>query len=144
MDLYLDTSALMKLYLEEPESDVVRASIGAADACVTSVAAYPEARAALAAAGRDRRLDRRGLARAVEALDADWATLGAFGLTRELALAAGALAEQYRLRGYDSVHLATYLHIARGKAGELRFLCFDRAHSRAAAIALRQVVAGNG
>ena len=55
--LYLDTSALVKLYVRERGSARVRAQVGKADAIATSVVAYAEARAAFArhaarAAGR--------------------------------------------------------------------------------------------
>ena len=46
MSLYLDTSALVKLYVAEAGSDQVRQSVRAAERVVSSRVAYREARAA--------------------------------------------------------------------------------------------------
>ena len=48
MILYLDTSALVKLYVREHGSAAVRALVERADVVATSVVAYAEARAAFA------------------------------------------------------------------------------------------------
>jgi hypothetical protein len=54
--LYLDSSALVKLVVEDHGSDVAAALWDGADAVISSGLAYPEVRAALAAAGRDDRI----------------------------------------------------------------------------------------
>jgi predicted nucleic acid-binding protein len=46
--LYLDTSALVKIYVEEPKSAVVRENVKQAEGIATSRIAYAEARAAFA------------------------------------------------------------------------------------------------
>lgn len=53
MTLYLDTSSLVKLYVTESGSDVVRQLVGGAKVVATSVVAYPETRAALARLRRE-------------------------------------------------------------------------------------------
>ena len=51
---------------------------------------------------------------------------------------AGELAERHRLRGYDSVHLASYLEVARlAGVGDTRFSSFDDRLNRAARTAGR-------
>lgn len=50
MRLYLDTSALVKLYVEEAGSSVVRKSVEDADTAATSIVAFVEARAAFVVA----------------------------------------------------------------------------------------------
>jgi predicted nucleic acid-binding protein len=77
----------------------------------TSILAYPEGRAALAAARRLDRLsaDEHRMALAdFEELHEDLTTIG---VDRELAVRAGSYAEDLGLRGYDSVHLATALEL---------------------------------
>jgi len=138
--LYLDTSALVKQYVEEAQSEQVREWMASADAAATSIASYPEARAALAAARRDGRINARGLARAVADLDQDWRDLAVYNLGEELARAAGELAQRHRLRGYDSVHLATFLHVCQlSPSMDVRFGCFDAPLVRAAALARRRL-----
>jgi len=51
--LYLDTSSLVKLYVTEADSEVVRRLVGDANVVATSVVAYPETRAALARLRRE-------------------------------------------------------------------------------------------
>ena len=48
MILYLDTSALVKLYVREAGSVLVRRATEASEAAATSTVAYAEARAAFA------------------------------------------------------------------------------------------------
>jgi uncharacterized protein len=131
--LYLDTSSLVKLYIEENGTDDVRQDLGDASAGATSLVAYAEARAAFA------RLRRQGtitptVFRAVKRdFDADWSKYLVVEPTPELCQTAGEFAERYRLRGFDSIHLATFLHVAReARPSETRFSSFDRQLNRAA------------
>lgn len=54
--VYFDSSAMVKLLVEEDGSDVAAALWDGCDAAVSSRLAYPEVRTTLAAAGHDRRL----------------------------------------------------------------------------------------
>ena len=54
MILYLDTSSLVKLYVEEPGSPGVRAIVDEAEVVATSVVACAEAAAAFARRKRER------------------------------------------------------------------------------------------
>ena len=138
MTLYLDTSSLVKLYVEEPGSDAVRALVGRAALVATSGIAYPETRAALARRRRERHLAAPAFVRAREAFEADWPRYLAVGVSPAICREAGALAERYRLHGYDSVHLASYLEIARAAgAADTRFSSFDDRLNRAARAAGR-------
>jgi predicted nucleic acid-binding protein len=136
--LYLDTSSLVKLYVTEPGSDAVRALLNQAAIVATSAIAYPEARAALARRRRERALAAAAFAAAKRALEEDWATYLAIEASTAICREAGELAERYRLRGYDGVHLATFLEVAR-RAGpaETRFSSFDDRLNRAARAAVR-------
>ena len=95
----------------EDGSDLAAELWGSAYPAASSILAYPEGRAALAAA---RRLDRLGADEHRKAL-ADfedlYADLATIGVDQELAVQAGMYAEELGLRGYDSVHLATALEL---------------------------------
>ena len=71
MILYLDTGAVVKLYLEEGSAEV-RAAVDAAEAVCTSVVAYAEVHAALARAVREGRITEEERARAVAEFRSDW------------------------------------------------------------------------
>lgn len=138
MTLYLDTSSLVKLYVAEDESDAVHRLVEDADIVATATIAYPEARAALARRRREGDLPARTFAAAKRALDDDWARYLRVDVTAAICREAGALAARYALRGYDSVHLAAFLTVARaaGKTA-VQFSCFDDRLTRAGRSALR-------
>lgn len=125
MILYLDTSAWVKLYVREPGSKELRASVAKAEALATSVVAYPEARAAFA------RLKMQGITteakhqQRLAQLNTDWENLLRIELAPPVVRTAGDLAEVHGLRGFDSIHLASALWL-REKAGTpLYFAVFD-------------------
>lgn len=77
----------------------------------TSILAYPEGRAALAAAHRAGRLTEAQHSRALAEFEDLRRDLISIGLDEELAGRAGGLAEEFELRGYDAVHLASALEL---------------------------------
>lgn len=124
---YLDTSSLVKLYVEEQGSDDVRQFLGSVDIAATSMLTYAEMRATLARRRREGLLDARALTSVKRVLDHDWQNYFVVDVTITICRAAGDLAERYRLRGYDSVHLASYLEIARrAGAKQTQFSSFDQ------------------
>jgi predicted nucleic acid-binding protein len=131
--LYLDTSSLVKLYVTEPGSDAVRKLVDAATVVATSSVAYTETRAALARRGRERALRPAAFAWAKKTFEAEWPKYFSVEVTSALCRQAGEFAERFRLRAYDSVHLAAYAEVAH-EAGvrDTRFSSFDKALNRAA------------
>jgi predicted nucleic acid-binding protein len=75
----------------------------------STILSYPEGRAALAAARCGGRLSAGGYARARTEYESTQSELLLVGIDRSLARAAGELAEDLELRGYDAVHLASAL-----------------------------------
>jgi uncharacterized protein len=110
--VYFDSSALVKLLVEEIGSDLAAELWDGCDAAVASRLAYPEVRAALAAAGRNHDLGSHGLAAAEQAWEEYWPATRPVELTRAVERQAGQLAAQYALRGTDAVHLASALALA--------------------------------
>jgi len=95
----------------------------------SSILAYAEARAALAAAHRGDRLSADGYRRACEEFESLQGELWLIGIDGQLVRHAGQLAEAFALRGYDAVHLASAL--ACGDA--VTFVSWDRELRGAAA-----------
>ena len=126
MTLYLDTSSLVKLYVTETGSQMVRQLVAEASVVATSVVAYAETRAALARLRRDGALTAAKLTSVKREFEEQWPTYLTLDATDALCRAAGELAEQYGLRGFDSLHLATFGEVSR-RAGtdEARFSSFD-------------------
>jgi uncharacterized protein len=80
-----------------------------AELVVASRLVYPEARAAIAAAARARRISDE--VDAVDALEDVYAELRVLALDEALVRTAGELASRHALRGYDAVHLASALAV---------------------------------
>ncbi len=138
MTLYLDTSSLVKLYVAEAGSDAVRRLAAGAVVVATSVVAYAETRAALARLRRERVLTAAEFASAKRELEKDWPAYLALEVTDSLSRTAGELAERYGLRGFDSVHLASFADVTRrAGTGEMRFSSFDDRLNEAARKLLR-------
>jgi predicted nucleic acid-binding protein len=129
--LYLDTSALVKLYVSEQGSAAVRAWTSAASLIATARITYAEARAAIAQTRRLGGLTAAELRRAVAELDAGWAGFVRVDVSEALVSRAGRLAEEHGLRGYDAVQLAAAL-AARPSATDYLFASFDDALNAAA------------
>lgn len=133
MTLYLDTSSAIKLYVFETGSDVVHALVGDAAIVATSAITYAETRAGLARLRREGALTAPKYTAAKREFEQQWASFMTLDATDALCRTAGELAERYRLRGFDSVHLATFADVAR-RAGlrETRFSSFDDRLNQAA------------
>jgi uncharacterized protein len=130
---YLDTSSLVKLYVLEDGTQEVRSLIADSSVVATSAIAYAEARAAFARRAREGSLSRREHGRAKADLESDWSLFLSLEVTAPIARHAGDLAERHALRGFDALHLATYLALVARMAGERhRFSCFDARLSAAA------------
>ena len=121
--VYFDSSAFVKLVVEEDGSELAAALWDGCDAAVSSRLAYPEVRAALAAAGRYHRLDADDQHRAEAAWEEFWAATRAVELTESITVHAGELAGLHALRGADAVHLASVLAIG---AAETLFAAWDK------------------
>lgn len=123
MICYFDTSALVKLWLREHDSDVVDELWRAATVRCTTVLAYAECRAAIAAGARERRLTRGGAGRTRSLFERHWNELATIPIDDQLVRGAGDLAEHQRLRGFDAVHLASAVELAAG--GTVTFATWD-------------------
>ena len=111
--VYFDSSALVKLIVEDEGSDLVAELWDGCDAAISSRLAYPEVRAALSAAGRAHRLSGEDRRRAEATWERFWAATRAVELVASVALRAGELAGAHALRGADAVHLASALALGR-------------------------------
>ncbi len=107
MKLYLDTSALVKLYVEEEGSSVVRSGVEDSEIVATSEIAYLEARAALGRRRREKAFSAASYRRLLDDLETDWDSYLTVAATMSLIRAAAALSNRYALRAYDALHLAS-------------------------------------
>lgn len=107
-----DSSAFVKLLVEETGSDIAARLWDEADVVAASRLAFPEVAAALAAAGRGARIDPGAERRARRDWDEFWAATRVVELTAAVSAAAATLAGRLVLGGADAVHLASALTLA--------------------------------
>lgn len=132
--LYLDTSALVKLYVEEDRRKTVFEAVEGADSLATSTVAYAEARAAFARKELVGDLHETGHRQAVSDLDGEWRRFVRISVSNLVAYRAGEMAERYALRGFDAIHLASAARLGE-KSSDMRFLAFDVRLAEAARMA---------
>ncbi len=125
MRLYLDTSALVKLHVEEEGSALVREAVARAEVIATSRVAYVEARAAFARRRHTRELNAQDYRRIVRDLDGDWDHYLRIDVTEPLIRTAARLAERHHLRAYDAIHLASVCVVRDRLADPVVFACWD-------------------
>jgi predicted nucleic acid-binding protein len=133
MILYLDTSALVKLFVPEAHSEPVRAAVAAGSVVATQLLAHMEACSAFVRLA-EARGDKSLFQRLRRQLDAHWAEWEIVQIEELLVRRAGEFCARYRLRGYDSVHLAAAerVHGASRDHADFRFGVFDANLVRAA------------
>jgi uncharacterized protein len=110
--VYFDASAFVKLLVEEDGTDLAVELWDGCDAAVSSRLAYPEVRAALAAAVRAGRIDAHDHAALENRWETYWSGVRQVELTAAVASVAGDLCRDHALRGADGVHLASALKFA--------------------------------
>lgn len=106
MICYLDSSALVKLLVEEPGSTEVRRALKAAELVGTVAISRAEVIAALSKAVRVGALSMDGAEAARHRLRTEWPHFLRLQVSDILIDRAGDLAWAYGLRGYDAVQLA--------------------------------------
>ena len=134
MILFCDTSALLKLYFSEPESEALKAHVLEAEAVAVCRFAWAEAHAALSRRAREVPEDAATIEQAKAALAADWPRFVVLEIDQALVERAGEYADAFALRGYDSIQLAAAFETGRISQSPIFFACFDARLSKAAKV----------
>lgn len=132
VQVYFDTSALVKRYINEAGSEDVAALLKAAEYQAVSIVTEAELPAALARAVRIGAITEHDGQEALKAWEKDSEELLWIQLPQTIATRAGQLAWQDGLRGYDAMHLATALWWHANLEQDLVVATYDRELWRAA------------
>jgi predicted nucleic acid-binding protein len=132
--LFCDTSALIKLYVDEDQSDRMKVTEREADMIGVCRIAYAEAMAAFSRRQREEPSDAALIEKSKHKLSTDWNEFVVVEITQPLVELAADLAETFALRGYDSVQLAGARTLQQTAGESLQFACFDQRLSKAAAV----------
>ena len=119
MILYLGTSSLVKLYVDEFDSAAVKEWAGDAEILATCRVAYTEAVSAINARMKAGDISEEDGERVVRAFSDDWPHYVVVDFDE---IETGRLIRKYGLRRFDAIHLSAALMIKQ--AGEKISLCF--------------------
>ena len=132
MILFCDTSALLKLFVDEIGSDSMAKARSDSEAIAVCRITWAESMAAFAQRSRVKGANQAGLAQAKSLFENTWSNFVISEVTQPLVEKAGMYAEAFALRGYDSVQLAAAHNLHEQFALPLTFACFDRRLNQAA------------
>ena len=132
MSVYIDTSDLVKLYVEETGSERIKDIIQNATVISTSIVAYAEARSAFARKQKEDGFSITMLQKIVADFNRDWESYFVIEVTDGLIRLAGDIAEKHLLRGFDSIHLASAAHLKNKIRSDVCFSSNDLKLNRAA------------
>jgi uncharacterized protein len=132
--LFLDTSALVKLYVEEENSATVVARAEGAEVLAASRIAWVELMSALARHAREQPQSASALEVARERFATDWSQFLTIEVNQALVEVAGDYTDTFSLRAYDALQLASVHALHTGMPGEVRFACFDTRLVKAAKV----------
>ncbi len=126
MILYLDTSALVKAYIQETHSEHVISAMQGAEAVAAHWIAYVEAYAAFGRLSREGLLDMTQLADVQQKFENDWESYLRLEIEEPQLRHAARLVQKFGLRAYDSVHLAAAEWLLAESGEMVTFACFDK------------------
>lgn len=132
MILFCDTSALVKLYIAEPESRELKRHSAKADAVAVCRIAWAEAHATFSRRAMEVSRDSAIIAQAKAALGREWARFVFMEITQPLVERAGDYADMFALRGYDSIQLAAAFEAGRISGSPVLFASYDSRLNKAA------------
>jgi predicted nucleic acid-binding protein len=138
--LFCDTSALLKLFVDEIGSDSMAKARSDSEAIAVCRITWAESMAAFAQRSRVKGANQAGLAQAKSLFENTWSNFVISEVTQPLVEKAGMYAEAFALRGYDSVQLAAAHNLHEQFSIPLTFACFDRRLSQAAALLQLEVL----
>lgn len=140
MILFCDTSALLKLFVDEIGSDRMAKARSDSEAIAVCRITWAESMAAFAQRSRVKGANQAGLTQAKSLFENTWSNFVISEVTQPLVEKAGMYAEAFALRGYDNVQLAAAHNLHEQFVLPLTFACFDRRLSQAAALLQLEVL----
>jgi predicted nucleic acid-binding protein len=138
--LYCDTSALLKLFVDEEGSDCMVQTRDATPLIAVCRITWAECMAAFAQRCRFKGANKTALAQSRSTFEQAWPGFAIAEISQPLVEKAGIYAEAFALRGYDSVQLAAAHTLQEQFAVPLTFACFDRRLNQAAQLLQLEVL----
>ena len=128
---YLDTSALIKRFVAEKGTPLVRNVVAEPESVATAKIAYAEVYAGLTRRKRERSLSEVQYHLACRQFERDWRAYVRVDLLDEVLFLARDLIQRHPLRGFDAIHLASALRLQNSLGEEITFAAADERLLRA-------------
>jgi predicted nucleic acid-binding protein len=123
MIVYLDTSSLVKLYVQEAHTGLVKKWVEEAEIVATCRIAYPETMSAISRRFKQGDLTEKQYNSLIAKFSNEWERFAAVDFDE---LEAGRLVNLYGLRGFDAVHLSAAMLLKANQDNvSLFFSSFD-------------------
>lgn len=123
--IYFDTSALVKKYVLEPGSDQIGSHYARAEMVGTALITSPEMASALSRAVRMDKITADEASQSWRAFTKDYDMMYLVDISQPLISRTSTLVWEYGLRGYEAVHLASYLIWKEALGEEISLATFD-------------------
>jgi len=131
---YLDTSALIKRFVAEKGSSLVRILVERHGPVATSKLAYAEVYSGLSRKKREGLLSRAQYTLACRQFEMEWSAYIRVDLSDEILFLARDLIQRHPLKGFDAIHLATALELKEALGQQIAFAGADERQLQAAAL----------
>ena len=129
---YLDTSALIKRFVNEKGSSLAESLVQQGGPIATATIAYAEIFSGLTRKLREKRLSRSLYGLACRQFDGDWSAYVRVELYEGILFLARDLIQRHPLRGFDAVHLASAISLRNALGERITFVAADRRLLKAA------------
>jgi predicted nucleic acid-binding protein len=124
--IYFDTSALVKRFVEEPGSDVVRRFVLGEAPVATAKITYAEVYSGFTRKWKEGHLSSSDYDMVCRDFEADWDSYVRVELSDEILLTSRDVIRRHGLRGFDAIHLASAIHLMTALEERIDFAAADR------------------
>jgi predicted nucleic acid-binding protein len=133
MITYFDTSALVKKYNLEDNSDKVIETWNNSESVVTSTLTYAEIMAVFGRKYQDKLISKKEYTQVIKSIDSDWKTMTLINISEELFDIIKTKTKAFYLRGFDAVLLSSAIYYRDSLIeNHISFACFDKQLNSAA------------
>lgn len=129
---YFDTSAIVKFYISEIGSEEVREIFDLSDVLATSSISYIETISIFTRINNEKKLSDSDYKNLISNFKKDWEDLFVLKIDNIIIKTAGQFIESYKIKGYDSVHLASAVIFSQCINKTINFCCYDKKLNEAA------------
>lgn len=123
--IYLDSSALVKRYVQEEGTDFVKSILAVNELITTSKLTYPKILSALMRKVRAGEIERKTFNGIVDVFDKDWDHVLVLDFHNDLLQIVKMLIEKHPLKAADAIHLSSALWLRHSSNADVTFIASD-------------------